>query len=135
MKHVARDDHEFGRELDHPVHGAHKCGGHVGFALIDARRRQPLILTEPEMEVGEVYEAHVRDTVSREARPAQRGGQAAQRSAGAVCICCVTVMRMRNGAAAPLAPSVTSSVIVAFQSDSQPRRRSICIVPVRVPAR
>ena len=32
--------------------------GYVGFALIDSGWREPMVLPEAQMEVGEMYEAH-----------------------------------------------------------------------------
>jgi hypothetical protein len=57
MEHVARDQHHFGRELDHLVDGARERLGDVRLALIDAARSQPLILAVAEVQIGEVDEA------------------------------------------------------------------------------
>jgi hypothetical protein len=57
MEHVATDDHEFRRELDHLVDGMGERFRDIGFALIDSTRSQPLILAEAKVEIGEVDEA------------------------------------------------------------------------------
>ena len=53
-----RDEHDVGRELDHPVDRARNDVRDVRLALIDAARSQPLVLPEAEVQVGEVDEAH-----------------------------------------------------------------------------
>ena len=59
MEHIARDQHDLGRELDDLVDRARERLRHVGFALVDAARSQPLILAEAEMQIGEVDEAQM----------------------------------------------------------------------------
>ena len=47
-----------GRERDHAVDRTPERLRDVRFALVDSGGRQPVVLPEAEMEVGEVYEAH-----------------------------------------------------------------------------
>ena len=58
MKDVAGEQDDLGGELDDSVDGGLERPRDVGLALVDAARRQALILTEPEMEVGEVDDPH-----------------------------------------------------------------------------
>jgi hypothetical protein len=71
VKHVARDQHEIGGELDRAIHGARERLRHVRLALIDAARSQPLILAVAEVQVGEMDEAQ-----TREGRGRRRGRSA-----------------------------------------------------------
>ena len=59
MEHVARDEHDFGRELDDLVDRTRERLRHIRFALVDPARSQPLILAEAEMQIGEVDEAQM----------------------------------------------------------------------------
>jgi len=54
MEDVSRKEDHFRRELDDPVDRRLEGPGDVGLALVDATWSQSLILTEPEMQVGEV---------------------------------------------------------------------------------
>jgi hypothetical protein len=61
MEHVARDHDDVGRERDDAIDSAAKSVRYVRFTLIDSGWREPMILPEAQMEVGEVYKAHVRN--------------------------------------------------------------------------
>jgi hypothetical protein len=58
MKDVARDQNQIGLQLDDLVDHPLQCERYVGFTLIDSRRRLPLILTEAEVDVGDVDQPH-----------------------------------------------------------------------------
>jgi hypothetical protein len=57
VEHVAGDEHHLGRELDDLVDRPRERLRHVGLALIDPTRSQPLILAVSEVQIGEVDEA------------------------------------------------------------------------------
>ena len=57
VEHVSGHEHDIGRNVDDLVHRALERLRHVRFTLIDAARSQPLILAEPEVQVGEVDES------------------------------------------------------------------------------
>jgi hypothetical protein len=57
VEHVAADEHDVRRELDHLVQRARERLRDVGLALVDPARSQPLILAVAEVQVGEVNEA------------------------------------------------------------------------------
>jgi hypothetical protein len=58
VEHVAGDDDDVGRERDHAIDRTTERVGDIRFALIDSGWREPMVLPEAQMEVGEVYEAH-----------------------------------------------------------------------------
>jgi hypothetical protein len=57
MEHVARDEYDFGRELDDLVDRARERLRDVRLTLIDSARSQPLILAVSQVQIGEVDEA------------------------------------------------------------------------------
>jgi hypothetical protein len=58
VEHVAGDDDDVRRERDHTIDRTTERMGDIRFALIDSGWREPMVLPEAQMEVGEVYEAH-----------------------------------------------------------------------------
>jgi hypothetical protein len=58
VENVPREHDHVGLEGDDPVDRGPKRVRDVGFALIDSRLRQAMVLTETEMEVGNVNQAH-----------------------------------------------------------------------------
>jgi hypothetical protein len=57
MKHVATDEHQLRRKLDHLVDRMGERLRDIGLTLIDPARSQPLILAEAKVEIGKVDEA------------------------------------------------------------------------------
>ena len=58
MEDVAGDHDDLRRQRDGRIHGVSKSHRHVGFALIDAARRQALVLPIAEMQVRQVHQTH-----------------------------------------------------------------------------
>jgi hypothetical protein len=61
MEHVAAEQYDLRCKLDDLVQGSRERLRHVGFALIDPARSQPLILAVAEVQVGEMNEAQKPD--------------------------------------------------------------------------
>ncbi len=65
MEDVSRKDDQV-RALDEQVvHRAAERFGHVGLALISSPRRLPVVLAEPEVQIGQVRELHDLNTGRR----------------------------------------------------------------------
>jgi hypothetical protein len=58
MKNITSDQYEVGPQLDRPVDRAPECRRDVRLALVDPRRRQPLILAVPDVQIREMDQAH-----------------------------------------------------------------------------
>jgi hypothetical protein len=58
VEHVATDDDQIGGHIDDLRDGPLHSGRDVVLALVAARRGEPLVLAEAEMEIGEVDETH-----------------------------------------------------------------------------
>jgi hypothetical protein len=58
VEHVAANQHQIGRNRDALVDGARERRRDISFALIDPGGGLPLVLAEPEVEVGKMDEAH-----------------------------------------------------------------------------
>ena len=59
MEDVARQEDDVGLQRDDAIDGGAKRVRDVSFTLVDARLRQPVVLTESEMQIGDMNEAHV----------------------------------------------------------------------------
>jgi hypothetical protein len=78
VEHVAGDDDEVGAQGHRHVDGARERARDVRLALVHPGGREALVLAEPEVEVGEVDEAHAGNLPGRlPTRPAGARARAA----------------------------------------------------------
>ena len=58
VKEIAGDDHDVRPRLNYAVDGGAESLSDIGFPLVDAARRLPVILPDSEMRIGEVRQFH-----------------------------------------------------------------------------
>ncbi|HWA58376.1 MAG TPA: hypothetical protein VG692_14040, partial [Gemmatimonadales bacterium] len=58
MKEIARHHHDIGFRGDDLVDNRPEGARHIGLPLVEARGSLPMVLSEAEMEIGEVGENH-----------------------------------------------------------------------------
>ena len=58
VEHVAGDENHVRLERDDLIQRAHERARHVGLALIEPTRGEPMVLPVAEVQVGEMYQAH-----------------------------------------------------------------------------
>src|SRR5688572_9507602 len=111
VKNVSTDENQVRLELDCLVDCLPERDGYIRLALVHSRRRLPLVLAEPEVQIGEVNESHCASTRSD----------------------WTTRVSTRIGVPAGGDETTDHTSIVACVRVIHDRRRSNCIVPTSVP--